>query len=192
MQVLVIYAHPNHESFNDAICRQVVERFKQNGTGYHLIDLYAENFNPVLIFNHQRRRSDMKTDPATSRYRQLIGEADHLIFIYPIWWSGMPAILKGFIDRVLASGFAYTYQGPYPHGLLKNKTAAFIYTMDAPAFYARFFRRNIEWRAIKGPIFHFCGIRPVRRFVFYDVRKSDDKKRGKFLVQVDRYAAAIR
>ncbi|MFT8317671.1 MAG: NAD(P)H-dependent oxidoreductase [Sporolactobacillus sp.] len=169
----------------------MIQHFEQSGTAYHLIDLYSEKFDPVLIFNRQKRRSDMKTDPSTAEYRRWVEQADHLIFIYPIWWSTMPAILKGFLDRVLVSGFAYTYQGPYPQGLLKKKAATLIYTMDSPSLYARLFRRNIEWKSVKGPVFHFCGIKPVKRLVFYSVRTSDEKKRRKFLKRVDRLAAAI-
>lgn len=191
MNVLIIYAYPNHEGFCDAVCRSVTEGLTSGGTHFKLIDLYQENFNPALVFNRIKRRSEMKNDPETARYRQMITEADHLIFVYPTWWSGMPAILRGFFDRVLASGFAYTYSGLYPHGLLKKKAVTLIYTMDTPAFYARLFRRNIEWKAVKGPVFYFCGMRPVRRLVLYSVRRSTAKKRASFLAKVRRYCANL-
>lgn len=187
MRVLVVYAYPNREGFAYAVCQNVLDGLKEVGTTYDLINLYEEAFNPALVFNATKRRSQMKNDPETARYRQLVTQADHLIFVYPTWWSGMPAILRGFFDRVFASGFAYTYSGLYPHGLLKNKSATLIYTMDTPGLYARFFRKNIEWRSVKGPIFHFCGIRPVHRLVLYGVRTSSEKKRKAFLDKVRRY-----
>ncbi|RYL88939.1 flavodoxin family protein [Sporolactobacillus sp. THM7-4] len=191
MNALVVYAHPNHEGFCHAVCRSVIEGLTAAGIHYHLVDLYKENFNPALIFNSIKRRSEMKSDPETARYRQLVATADHLIFVYPTWWSGMPAILRGFFDRVFASGFAYTYIGLYPHGLLKKKAATLIYTMDTPAFYARLFRRNIEWKAVKGPVLSFCGIRPVRRLVLYGVRLSSEKKRKAFLSRVHSYCSHL-
>lgn len=192
MRVLVVYAYPNHEGFAHAVCQNVLEGLREAGAAYDLIDLYEEGFNPMLVFNATKHRSQMKTDPETAHYRELVTRSDHLIFVYPTWWSGMPAMLRGFFDRVFASGFAYTYSGPYPHGLLKNKSATLIYTMDSPAFYARLFRRNVEWRSVKEPIFHFCGIRPVRRLVLYGVRTSSEQKRKAFLDKVRCYCARKR
>lgn len=191
MRVLVIYAYPNHKGFCSAVCQNVTRGLASAGIDYHLVDLYEEKFNPVLLFNQNKRRSQMKDDPETAHYRELVMQADHLIFIYPTWWNGMPAILRGFFDRVFASGFAYTFKGLYPHGLLKNKAATLIYTMDTPAFYARIFRRNSEWRAVKIPVFRFCGIRPIRRLVFYGVRYSNEKKRKNFLKKVRLYCTHL-
>ncbi len=101
MKILIIYAHPNHNSFNGAILKQVQANLDRNHE-VTLLDLYAEKFNPVLSFDEDHRRRDLEKDPETQTYRELITWADHLIFIFPIWWSGMPAILKGFIDRVFA------------------------------------------------------------------------------------------
>ncbi|MCI1858208.1 MAG: NAD(P)H-dependent oxidoreductase [Sporolactobacillus sp.] len=192
MHVLVIYAHPNPDSFNHAVCQQVIAGLSAAKIHYHLLDLYQEKFDPALIFNSRKRRSQMKSDPGTAHYRQLVAAADHLIFVYPTWWSGMPAMLRGFFDRVFASGFAYTYNGPIPHGLLNGRAATLIYTMDSPAFYARLIRRSVEWRAVKGPIFHFCGIRPLHRLVLYGLRSSRVKKRQAFLAKVRRYCTNLR
>lgn len=184
VSVLVIYAHPDPESFNHAIYEQVVRGLKDKGQSYDVIDLYKEGFDPVLVHNQEKKRSEMKNDPELATYRRLIKEADHLIFIYPIWWSGMPAILKGFIDRVFASGFAYTFNKNIPVGLLKGKSSTVIYTLDSPGFYERLVRHNLEWQSVKGPILHFCGIRPVRRFVFFGVRTSSEQKRKKWLENI--------
>lgn len=181
---LVIYAHPDPQSFNHAIYEQVVRGLKDKGQSYDVINLYKEGFDPVLVHNREKKRSEMKNDPELATYRRLVKEADHLIFIYPIWWFGMPAILKGFIDRVFASGFAYTFNKNIPTGLLKGKSATVIYTLDSPGFYERLVRHHLEWQSVKGPILHFCGIRPVRRFVFSGVRTSSEQKRKKWLEKI--------
>ncbi|MFT8871858.1 MAG: NAD(P)H-dependent oxidoreductase [Sporolactobacillus sp.] len=191
MRVLIVYTYPNPNGLNAAIFRGAVAGLEEAGIAYDVIDLYGEHFNPVLIFNKDSHRAQMKDDPDTAHYRELVAAADHLIFIYPTWWSGMPAMLRGFFDRVFASGFAYAYRGLYPHGLLNGKSATLIYTMDGPAFYARLIRRSSEWHAVKGPIFHFCGIQPVRRLVLYGVRHSTVKKRKHFLEHVHCYCAQL-
>ncbi|MED1740239.1 NAD(P)H-dependent oxidoreductase [Bacillus swezeyi] len=189
MQTAVIYAHPNPNSFNGAILNQVVKALEDGKKSYTVIDLYKERFDPVLIFNEQKRRSEMKNDPETAEYRNIIKNADHLIFIYPLWWGGMPAILKGFIDRVFVSGEAYTYQGKLPKGLLKARTASVYYTADAPGWYLRLWRRDADWITAKDAILKFCGVRQVRRMLFPSVKVSSEEKRKKWLDRVYRSAS---
>ncbi|WP_043925922.1 NAD(P)H-dependent oxidoreductase, partial [Bacillus haynesii] len=91
MQTAVIYAHPNPNSFNGAILHQVIRALEDGKHSYDVIDLYKDRFDPVLLFDEKKRRSDMKRDPETAEYRRIVKNADHLIFIYPLWWGGMPA-----------------------------------------------------------------------------------------------------
>lgn len=90
MQTAVIYAHPNPNSFNGAILNQVIKALEDGKHFYDVIDLYRDRFDPVLLFDEKKRRSDMKHDPETAEYRRIVKNADHLIFIYPLWWGGMP------------------------------------------------------------------------------------------------------
>jgi NAD(P)H dehydrogenase (quinone) len=186
MNVLVVYAHPNPKSFNAAILEQVERGLKDGGHTFTIVDLYKDRFNPVLVYNEHARRRDMKDDPETAHYRELIEWADHLIFIYPVWWYGTPAILKGFFDRVFASGFAYTYEGLVPKGLLRGKSAWVFYTIDSPWWYARFFRRSAEWIAVGVATLKFCGLRPVKRFMFAGVKRTTESRRRKWLQYVYR------
>lgn len=106
MKTLIIYAHPNDKSYNASI----LETVKENLSSKHelkILDLYKEKFDPVLRFDTTHRRRDLAHDVAMKDYRDLITWADQLIFIFPTWWSGMPAILKGFIERIFVAGFAY-------------------------------------------------------------------------------------
>ncbi|WP_077616083.1 NAD(P)H-dependent oxidoreductase [Caenibacillus caldisaponilyticus] len=181
MKVLIIYAHPNPESFNAALLKAVERGLREAGHAYAVIDLYKDRFNPVLVYNDKIRRRDLKNDPETAHYRELVRDADHLIFIFPVWWYGVPAILKGFFDRVFASGFAYRYDGAVPKGLLKGKSAWVVYTLDSPGWYVRLVRRSVEWTVIRDAILKFCGIRKVRRFMFAGVKRSSIKRRQKWL-----------
>lgn len=189
MQTAVIYAHPNPNSFNGAILNQVIKALEDGKHSYDVIDLYKDRFDPVLLFDEKKRRSDMKRDPETAEYRRIVKNADHLIFIYPLWWGGMPAIMKGFIDRVFAAGEAYTYQGKLPKGLLKARTASVYYTADAPSWYLRFWRRDADWVTVKDVMLKFCGVRRVRRLLFAGVKDSSDGKRTQWLDRVYRSIA---
>ncbi|MCY8010750.1 NAD(P)H-dependent oxidoreductase [Bacillus haynesii] len=189
MQTAVIYAHPNPNSFNGAILHQVIKALEDGKHSYDVIDLYKDRFDPVLLFDEKKRRSDMKRDPETAEYRRIVKNADHLIFIYPLWWGGMPAIMKGFIDRVFAAGEAYTYQGKLPKGLLKARTATVYYTADAPSWYLRFWRRDADWVTVKDVMLKFCGVRRVRRLLFAGVKDSTEEKRTQWLDRVYRSIA---
>ncbi|TAI52161.1 NAD(P)H-dependent oxidoreductase [Bacillus paralicheniformis] len=182
MQTAVLYAHPNPNSFNGAILNQVIKALED-------IDLYKDRFDPVLLFDEKKRRSDMKRDPETAEYRRSVKNADHLIFIYPLWWGGMPAMMKGFIDRVFAAGEAYTYQGKLPKGLLKARTATVYYTADAPSWYLRFWRRDADWVTVKDVMLKFCGVRRVKRLLFAGVKDSSEEKRTQWLDRVYRSIA---
>ncbi|TGA96225.1 flavodoxin family protein [Sporolactobacillus shoreae] len=191
MNVLIIYAHPNPKSFNHAVLEQVQKGLGESHHEVSVIDLYQEGFDPVLIFNEKRKRRDMKNDPEMARYRDLVKKADHYIFIYPVWWYGLPAILKGFFDRVFAAGFAYIYEGLVPKGLLTGKSAWVIYTIDSPGLFVRLVRGNVEWTVVKKAILQFCGIRPVKRMMLAGMKGSSARKRKRWLDTVYQQARQL-
>lgn len=181
MNVLIIYAHPNKKSYNYAVLEQVKRGLEDGKHVFNTIDLYEDNFNPVLVYDENIKRSDLVDSQETKHYRELINQADHLVFIYPIWWYGMPAILKGFIDRVFVSGFAYTSKGGFSKGLLGNKSAWVVYTIDSPSWFVKLFRRNVEWITVREAILKYCGIKRVKRMMFTGVKSSSINNRQKWL-----------
>lgn len=105
----IIYAHPWDGSFNHAILTQVLTNLEANNESYQLIDLYQDNFNPVFSPEELKTYGKGKTSyELVNKYQKMIKESDELIFIFPIWWYGLPAILKGFIDKVMLINFAYS------------------------------------------------------------------------------------
>lgn len=192
MKVLIIYAHPDPESFNHAILEQIKCGLKNGNHEVQIIDLYAENFNPVLRYDRNSNGNSLATDNETENYRILISQADHLIFVYPVWWYNVPAILKGFFDRVLVSGFAYTNEGKIPKGLLVNKSAWAVYTIDSPSWFVKLFRRSIEWKVIKDSVLQFCGIKNVRRLMFANVKNSTSDQRKRWLEYLYQEASKLR
>ncbi|PFM62808.1 NADPH dehydrogenase [Bacillus cereus] len=185
MNVLIIYAHPSPSSFNASILEHVQKGLQETNHSVTLLDLYKEQFDPVLVFNEEKKRRDLLHEEETKRYRELVQKADTLLFIYPIWWWGMPAILKGFIDRIFVAGFAYKYEGVLPKGLFKGKKAWVINTLDSPLWYVALLYRSADWIMMKRGVLRFCGIRNIKRSVFQSVKTSKVTKREKWLLQIE-------
>lgn len=132
MKHLVVYAHPNHESFNHAILNTTVQALEKKGHDVVIRDLYALDFQPVLKPADTAAMRAGQTPADILTEQQYITEADVITFIYPIWWTGLPAILKGYIDRVFAYGFAYAYDETGIAKLLSGKKGFIINTHGTP------------------------------------------------------------
>lgn len=169
MKTLVVYTYPNHKSLNYTFLQQVIKGSNENPNIKELqvVDLYEEDFNPVLVFNEHKRRRDMHTDPYLERYREQIKWANKIVFIYPIWWGRPPAMLMGYIDQLFASDFAYKdKKGLFPEGLLKGKSVVCVSTMKGPAYYPFFWLNNAHKVLMKRALFNFVGIKKVKFFEF--------------------------
>ena len=104
----IIYTHPNASSFNHEILNTLSNYFSRNDAEFQVIDLYADKFDPILSAGELKVYSQGQTDDElVKKYQRRINNSDELLFIFPIWWHNMPAMLKGFFDRVMLSGFAY-------------------------------------------------------------------------------------
>jgi len=132
MKYLILYAHPNPKSFNHAILETVKETLTKAGKEVSVRDLNAMNFNPVLSVDDLAGMMQGKLPPEVTAEQEFVGSANVIVVIYPLWWAGMPAILKGYIDRVFTEGFAYRIAGPDLEGLLKEKKVLLITTTGAP------------------------------------------------------------
>jgi len=187
--ILVISGHPNPESFCSALSRAYAEGASGSRANVRLIDLSETPFDPHLKYGYRRRT---ELEPALVEAQEAIRWADHLVFVYPTWWGAMPAILKGFIDRVFLPGFAFKYRNNSPlwDKLLQGKTARLIVTMDTPSWYNWLAYRRAGHSVMKRNILQFCGIKPVRITEFAPVKGSTDAQRAKWLVQAKRLGMA--
>lgn len=188
MNILIIYSYPHHDSLNGKILDTVLQSIDKKHT-VKTIDLYQDNFNPVLYFDKVHRRRDLQFDSETQAYRDAITHSDHIIFIFPIWWSGMPAILKGFIDRVFVQNFAYTYAPKklIPIKLLKGKTANIIVTHDTPYLFAKLVQKDYG-KILKSQILQgMCGIKVTKLLSLSNTKNSTLKQRQKFLKKIASY-----
>src|SRR5580704_17747791 len=124
MRVLVIYCHPDKASFAGALHRAVIEGLAASGHDISDLDLYDNGFNPIYTLQDRSKYSDTE-----AYYRSLepcatqLSEAEGLVVVYPSWWYGMPAMLKGYFDRVWAPGIAYDVR---PDGTLDTSRLAHL------------------------------------------------------------------
>ncbi len=157
----VILAHPDPKSFNHAIARTAVEQLKSNGHRVFLHDLYAENFDPLLTSKEFFKDAVLST--AIKNHCEENEQAEGIVIIHPNWWGQPPAILKGWIDRVIRPGTAYEFlEGDsgegIPNGLLKAKAAVVFNTSNThPERERNAFRDPLEtiWRNC---VFALCGV----------------------------------
>jgi len=128
MKHLVIYAHPSKESLNHSIKEEVVEQLISNKHEVIVRDLYQLGFNPITTMDDMNGWYAGKVSSDVEIEQEYIVWADVITFIYPIWWAGLPAMIKGYIDRVFSYGFAFNYVKGVQQGLLKGKKAVIINT----------------------------------------------------------------
>lgn len=132
MKHLVVYAHPNPESLNHSIFETTVQALKNNGHEVVVRDLYALDFQPVLKPEDTANMRAGQTPQDIKTEQEFITQADAITFIYPIWWTGLPAIVKGYIDRVFSYGFAYSAGEEGIIKLLNGKKGLIINTHGTP------------------------------------------------------------
>ncbi len=192
MKILIIYTYPHHESLNGDILNTVIKNINHSHQT-RVIDLYKEKFDPVLYFDKIHKRRHLQYDQETKAYREAISWSDHIIFIFPIWWSGMPAILKGFIDRVLVQNFAYSYSTKkiLPNKLLKGKSASIIVTHDTPKLMVKFVQQDYG-KVLKTQVLEsMCGIKVRQYLISPNIRSSNLTQRQKFLKKIEQYTQKI-
>ncbi|BFT72745.1 NAD(P)H-dependent oxidoreductase [Paenibacillus sp. P36] len=182
MKTLIIYTHPNHRSLSYAFLQKVVQGSSENPkiSEVRVLDLYEVGFNPVLVFNEQKRRRDMHADPDLAIYREQLSWADKIVFVYPIWWGRPPAMLMGYIDQMFASGFAYKDKGGMlPEGLLKGKSVVCISSMKGPVLYPLYWLNNAHKVLMKKALFNYVGIKKVKFFEFGSMESPRGKQQMK-------------
>ena len=168
-QVMVLLAHPNGDSLNAAMARTAVDALRANGYGVWLHDLCAEGFDPVMPADEAAGQPSQ--DPLVLRYQEELKQADGIVVVHPNWWGQPPAVLTGWLDRVLREGIAYALPkaGEAPAPLLKAKAALVFNTSNTPApvedaAYGDPLQRiwqNCVFGLLALPTFDRCLFRPV-------------------------------
>jgi NAD(P)H dehydrogenase (quinone) len=191
VRVLVIYAHPLADSFAAALHRAVVAALRQGGHEVDDCDLYAEGFDPVL--NAAERRAYNLPNPDLSGVAAHVARlrsAEALVLCFPTWWYGMPAILKGYFDRVWAKDVAFILPeggGAIRPGLTNITKFWVVTTAGAPWWLTRLVLRNPVRAVILGGLARLCGRGVETRFLaLYNIDAASRARTAAFLARVER------
>lgn len=189
MRTVIVFNHPYEESYCNAILESVTKGLEKSTHEVDVINLDKDQFDPRMT------SADLKAfvehtavDPQVIDYQERIRTADHLIFIFPIWWDIMPATTKGFIDRVLSPGLAYDH---HPRGfglvpLLKNlKSITIITTMNKPAIMYSVLIGNLIRKVMVKSVFKTMGYKNVSWISFTSVKRVSQEKRVKWLNELE-------
>lgn len=182
-KILIINGHPNLSSFNFALAEAYKNGADDSKASVETITIANLDFNPNLKFGYQKR-TELESDLIESWAK--IQRADHLVWIHPVWWGGLPAITKGFIDRLFLPGMAFQYRenSVWWDKLLKGKTAHIITTLDQPGWYYRLFFGRPSVNQLKKSTLEFCGIKPVKVSYIGIVKTADKIQREKWLQKI--------
>ena len=189
MRVVIVFNHPYEGSFGNAILNAVTKGVKDANNEVDLMHLDNDGFNPVMS------KADLKAfvehkpvDPQVIDYNERLEKADHLIFIFPIWWDLMPAMTKGFVDRVLTPGVVYDH---HPRGfglvpLLKNlKGVTIITTMNKPRIMYSLLIGNLIKKAMLRSVFKTMGYKNLKWISYNMVKSVSQEKRVKWLTNIE-------
>ena len=188
MKVLVIYTHPHSYGFNQGILERVEKVLRENNQEIRikkLYELHEHGFSSVLDYKELSLLKQGKVPEEVRREQRDLLWAESLIFIYPIWWYGCPAILKGWIDRVFCYDFAYRIGVRGLEGLLHHEKALVITTS---ANSREDYENNGGVELIEKPMtigtLAFCGVKKVHYKALYSVQKVSDRERSTMLDEI--------
>lgn len=190
MNVMIIYDHPWNGSYCSSILQYIINGLDKANHNYDLLDLHREGFDPIMREKDLSLYSNGKySDPKVGEYQKRIEKANHLIFIFPVWWEVMPAYLKGFCDKVFLHHWAYEKTKLFPKGKLTFiKGATVITTMGTPGFLYRLKYGNAIDKAFNVGTLKFCGIKKVKWINLARVDGVKPQKRERWLAKIERYA----
>ena len=185
-KIFLIYGHYDDKSFNAAIKNTFTKTAEENGHLVDSVDLYQEKFNPVF--------AGEEPDEIVLDHRKRIDACDTIVLIAPIWNFRMPAIVEGWIDKVLAPPWAFTFKQlwgnyGYPIGNLHKKKAIIFCTYGSPRLAITTFFLNLPIRRLKRGVFYICGIREIIYKRYFAVPFVNRKQRQAFLKDVSRTAS---
>ena len=192
MKILIIYSHPNPESFNHAILENLVNSLQDSSHEFEIVDLYNDGFNPILKMDDFIQFREGRTPIDVTEQQNKVNNADLLIFIHPIWWGGFPAMLKGYFDRVFSLGFAYTMGENGPKGMLTKKEVMIIRTTSLPE--KAYFKSGVEnliRNLLEYKFLVVCGVKKLSHHVFYEVPNVSDETRKGYLNQIRELGRSI-
>lgn len=187
MNILLLNGNTETHSFSKSICAAYIEGAKQTGQTIEVLTIGDMQFDPILREGYHTQQT---LEPDLVDFQRKVLWAQHLVIVYPTWWGGPPAALKGLFDRAFYSGFAYKYHDNDPlwDKLLKGRSAHLITTMDAPVLWYKFAYHSAGTNMLKNAILKFCGITPVKVTYITRVRYKKPKELEQELLKIKELA----
>jgi NAD(P)H dehydrogenase (quinone) len=184
--ITIVLAHPWHGSFNKVILDTITQKLDTDNKAYQVIDLHKDNFNPAFTESDlQVFSKGQYKDPLVGEYQQKLKNSDEIIFIFPIWWGNMPAMLKGFFDKTLLYGFAYNYENGWTPLLTINKTTVITTSEQATDNYKNQLGDPIQYA--NNTIFGATGMNNVTWLNCDHITSGSDEHRKAFLEKVKKH-----
>ena len=185
MKHFVLYCHPDSKSFCHAIIENVVDTLRGKGHEVRIKDLYADGFDPILKGSDFAAFQAGKTPPDIKAEQDDISWAETITVIHPVWWASLPAMLKGYIDRVFALGFAYAFGPDGPKGLLGGRKVVVFNTQGAAKEEYDASGKTDAMKKISDiATYSFCGMEVLEHKFFGGVTSVDDATRKRYLSEV--------
>lgn len=189
MRTVIVFNHPYEGSYCNAILGAVTKGLQKAGHEVDLMHLDNDKFNPAMSAEDLKAFVEHQpVDPQVVDYNERLKKADHLVFIFPIWWDIMPATTKGFIDRVLFPGVVYDH---HPRGfglvpLLKNlKSVTIITTMNKPGIMYSLIIGNLIRKVMLKSVFKTMGYKNLKWISYTSVKRVSHQKRVKWLNELE-------
>ena len=182
MKILILNGHPYQPSFSDEIAAKYAQGAKAAGHEVKRTNIRDLKFDLVLRYGYHKR---MELEPDLAAQQELIKWCEHLVVVTPVWWGSMPALLKGYFDRVLLPRFAFKFhRGGKWDRLLAGRSARVIFTQGSPSILVRIFMCDCFWKTIRTGILEFCGFKPVKKLAFGRADQAGEDRKAKFLERV--------
>jgi len=190
-EVLVLNGHPRPGSLGDALATAYADGARTAGRSVTLTLVRDLVFDAEL---HTGYEGTQQLEPDLVRLQEAITAAKRIVLVFPNWWGGMPARMKGLIDRTLLPGYAFKYtdKAPYIQRLLTGRTGRVIVTMDAPLWYDRLVYRAAASHVAKVEVLEFIGIRPVRVWRVGPVRGASPARTNQWIAKAKALGASDR
>jgi NAD(P)H dehydrogenase (quinone) len=189
-KILVLNGHPNKDSFCQALSNAYHKGALTAGCQVDLLNLHELDFR-VSFSGTYSSENQLPLEKDLKMAQEKIKWADHLVIVHPVWWGSVPALLKGFFDRVLLPGFAFKYHSkdPFWDKLLHGKTATILYTSDTPIWVYKWFFRAPSVNMLRNRVLGFCGVKTKSVVGFGAIRQSTPALREKYLRKTEQLGA---
>jgi len=184
-KILIINGNPDKESFNFGLSEAYKKGAQKSGAIIKEVKIRELNFNPNLQFGY-RKRTELEPDLVDAQKK--LKWANHIVWVYPVWWGSVPAIMKGFLDRVLLPGYAFTKRenSVWWDKHFIGKTSRIICTLDQPNWYYKLIYKSPSHNAMKKLTMNFIGVKSVKITSIGPIRLSKEEFRKKWLLKVEK------